>query len=46
MGLNFVVEEKTGKYELVKKQIKKIEDSKDFYRKYELHEDFKGIKPY
>ena len=35
-----------GRYKVVNLEIDKMEDAKDFYRKYELHEDFKGEKPY
>lgn len=41
-----IKELKTGRYELVKQKIEKMEDDKDFYRQYELHEPFKGAKPY
>ena len=40
------MEEETGRYELVTKWIKETDSDKEFYRQYELHEDFKGIKPY
>lgn len=46
IGLNFAMEEETGRYELVTKWIKETDSDKEFYRQYELHEDFKGIKPY
>ena len=45
-GLNFAMEIETGRYELVKQKIEKMEDDKDFYRQYELYEPFKGQKPY
>ena len=46
IGLNFAMEEETGRYELVTKWIKETNSDKEFYRQYVLHEDFKGIKPY
>lgn len=45
-GLKMKDEIETGRYELVKQKIEKFEDDKDFYRQYELHEDFKGGNPY
>ena len=45
-GLKMREELETGRYELVKQKIEKFEDDKEFYRQYELHEPFKGIKPY
>lgn len=48
-GLNTKAEIETGRYNLVKKQIEKFEDGKDFYRQYELHELrklFGGRNPY
>ena len=38
---------KTGEYSLVKTPIDKIgRDDVEFYRKYKLHEDYKGINPH
>ena len=45
-GLDMIKELKTGRYELVKQEIKKMEDDKDFYKQYKLYEPFKGINPY
>ena len=45
-GLNFAMEIETCRYKLVKQEIEKFEDDKNFYRQYEMHEDFKGEKPY
>ena len=46
-GLNMTEELKTGKYSLVKTPIDEIgRDDVEFYRKYELHEDYKGANPH
>ncbi len=37
---------RTGRYELVNRQVEKAEDAEEFYKQYELYEDFKGEKPY
>lgn len=44
-GLKMSEELATGKYELVKKVVKEFDDT-SFYKQFELHEDFKGRKPY
>lgn len=46
-GLNMYNELKTGRYSLVKKKINEIgNDDRDFYRHFDLHEDFKGFSPH
>ena len=46
-GLNMTEELKTRKYSLVKAPIEEIgRDDVEFYKKYELHEDYKGANPH
>ena len=46
-GLNMTEELKNGKYSLVKAPIEEVgRDDVEFYRKYELHEDYKGANPH
>lgn len=44
-GLNMIQEIESGRY-VLKKQIVSGFDDDSFYRKFELHEEFKGMKPY
>ena len=44
-GLNMSKEIATGRYEIVKQIVEDFYDT-SFYEQFELHEDFKGRKPY
>ena len=44
--LNMLKEIETGKYTLEKQIVKSFEDDVDFYKQFELCENFKGKKPY
>lgn len=44
-GLSMGKEIASGKYELKKQIVRNFEDT-SFYEQFELHEDFKGRKPY
>ena len=44
-GLNMKTEIESGRYTLVKQTIKDFEDT-SFYEQFDLHENFKGRKPY
>ena len=46
-GLNMDKELETGRYSLVKKTIEEIgKDDIEFYKLFQLHEDFRGFSPY
>lgn len=46
-GLKMDDELATGRYSLVQKEIEKIgRDDVEFYKNFQIHEDFKGYKPY
>lgn len=44
-GLKMMDEIATGKYALEQGMVSSVNDT-SFYKQFELHEDFKGIKPY
>lgn len=45
-GLKMSEELATGKYTLEKQIVDSFDADVDFYKRFELHEDFKGRKPY
>ena len=50
-GLNMKEEIESGKYSLETKRMSQVgnagfDEATEFYRQFELHEDYKGIKPY
>lgn len=45
-GLNMLDEIKNHNYELKTQEVESFENDKEFYRLFELHEGFKGRKPY
>lgn len=47
-GMSMKAELATGKYRLETKKILHVDskEAEDFYRQFQLHEDFKGWKPY
>lgn len=44
-GLKMSEELTTGRYKLIKQIVKDFDDT-SFYEQFDLHEDFKGRKPY
>lgn len=45
-GLNMMEEIKNFHYDLKTKKVESFEKDKEFYKQFELHENYKGRKPY
>lgn len=45
-GLKITEELKSFAYQLRVKQVKSVQDGKEFYKQFPLHDEYKGEKPY